>query len=325
MSGRSDYEQQCLRRVEQIEEKSLSKGTKATYQSKINVFKQWLEKNYPSCIDAGAKFGIRCPVEETILKTFAGELLREYESESDEEESENDDDDGTDAQTVRTAVSQKKGSVVGSTFNNYISALTYLYKESGVADASSLTRGVLKKCLTGLKRTDATNRQNGKLPAMEGKAPLTFAGYQIIATYAIREQRQRSSFCWLYVLLCWNLICRSNNVGFILYDHISWEGDALVIQLPKTKGDQEGTSSYPRHLYSNPDNSYVCPVLALAVHVFSSGLCNSNAQLKLFQSTKPQSLFNEWLSQLWKTIAADEDKRKGMTVVDGGVGSHSFR
>ena len=35
-----------------------------------------------------------------------------------------------------------------------------------------------------------------------------------------------------------------------MYTHMTWIGDALVVNLPKTKGDQEGSKSYPKHMYA---------------------------------------------------------------------------
>lgn len=164
------------------------------------------------------------PLSVLYLKRFARSLMLKEE---DEEEGELDDeaDNGDGFEDDRTAVthttyrSNSSGKTtqqrVGSaTMGNYLSALTYLYKENGIADAeaSRLTRGILKKCLTGLKRDTSQRRQDGDLQALEGKAPLTFVGYTLICHYALEEKNRRSSFCWLYVMLCWNLVSRSNNV-----------------------------------------------------------------------------------------------------------------
>lgn len=311
--------EECLRRVTHEEEGSLAKTTKRAYASKINVLREWLAVHHPSYIDENAKLGVKCPISEEILKAFVGHLLAGAEDE-------------TEVVIVdggaTVAGSTKKLKPIGpSTLGNYISALTYLYKENGIEDkeASRLTRGTLKKCLAGVKRSDAEQRQKGELPAMEGKAPLTLTGYELIAKYAIASDT--SSYAWLYVVLCWNLISRSNNVGNLLFDHITWKDDALIVFLPKTKGDQEGENAFPRHLYANPENGALCPVLALAVHVFSASATPTNSRLQLFQLANPQAAFSNWLTELWKRIEEDEseERKKELTAVDGGVGSHSFR
>jgi hypothetical protein len=319
MASSGEYMEECLRRVTHEEEGSLSKSTKRAYASKINVLKEWLAKHHPSLLDDTAKFGVKCPISELVLKAFVGHLLPGAE---DETAIVIGDDDGS------VASSTKKAKPIGpSTLGNYLSALTYLYKENGIEEkeASRLTRGLLKKCLAGVKRSDAELRQKGELPAMEGKAPLTFTGYDLIARYAISSGT--SSYAWLYVVLCWNLISRSNNVGNLMFEHISWKGDALIVFLPKTKGDQEGENAFPRHLYANPENGAVCPVLALAVHVFSASAAPPSARLQVFQMSNPQAAFSNWLTEVWKKIEEEETEEltNELTAVDGGVGSHSFR
>ena len=54
-----------------------------------------------------------------------------------------------------------------------------------------------------------------------------------------------------------------------MYDHITWNVDAMVFKFPKHKGDQEGRTSIPKHVYANPLNPTICPILAFAVLVFS--------------------------------------------------------
>ena len=41
---------------------------------------------------------------------------------------------------------------------------------------------------------------------------------------------------------------RSVSVVWLMYNLITWIGDALVVELPKHKGDQEGENAYPKHV-----------------------------------------------------------------------------
>ena len=74
---------------------------------------------------------------------------------------------------------------------------------------------------------------------------------------------------WLFWLFLYNLLGRVTQVSKILYDWIWWQDDAMVIKVPTQKGDQDGLLSYWKRVYANPLNPSLCPVLALAVHVFS--------------------------------------------------------
>ena len=40
--------------------------------------------------------------------------------------------------------------------------------------------------------------------------------------------------------------------------------------MPKQKGDQDGSRAFPRHIYANPRDPILCPILALSLHIFSN-------------------------------------------------------
>ena len=51
---------------------------------------------------------------------------------------------------------------------------------------------------------------------------------------------------------------------------VHWENDSLLFYFAKTKGDQSGDKSGDMwHVYSNPNNPELCPVLALANYLLS--------------------------------------------------------
>ncbi len=105
----------------------------------------------------------------------------------------------------------------------------------------------------------------------EGKQPLTFSGYRFLAAKAIRQTTDigLSMMSHLFLILCWNLIARCCTVASIMFDHIGWEEDAMTIVIPKQKNDQEGKNSAKIHVYANNSNPEICPILAMAIHVFS--------------------------------------------------------
>lgn len=191
-----------------------------------------------------------------------------------------------------------------------------------MTNAGELIRMKFKKSSSGLKRTEAEMRNNGELPAIEGKAPLTVDGYKLIAEVALNE---KSTFSWAYTLLAWNLISRCANIASMKYEHICWQHDCLVVVFPKTKTDQEGTSNLARHVYANPFDPLICPILALAVHFFSGGPELSGQSIAVFKGTCPSARFNAWLTLMWKRLSEVKKNNSGLTAVDGGVGSHSFR
>jgi hypothetical protein len=110
-------------------------------------------------------------------------------------------------------------------------------------------------------------KRNGEVPLTEGKAPLNFQSYRMLAarTLDCSADFELSIFGHLFLTLCWNLIARCNFVATVLFRHISWENDSMVVVFPPHKGDQEGRNALPKHVFANPDNPDMCPILALAI------------------------------------------------------------
>ena len=99
----------------------------------------------------------------------------------------------------------------------------------------------------------------------EGKQPMSQAGYHYLAEAALKQNDDFNLYisCHCLLLLCWNLIARAVSLGSILFDSISWEEDAMTIHIGNMKNDQEGANGFARHVYANPKDPLVCPVLAM--------------------------------------------------------------
>jgi hypothetical protein len=74
-------------------------------------------------------------------------------------------------------------------------------------------------------------------------------------------------FIWVYSVLQWNCMARSINVGVLAFHNFRISGDAIVCRYDKTKTDQAGQNTHPKHLYANPNDPLVCSHLALAVYL----------------------------------------------------------
>ena len=112
----------------------------------------------------------------------------------------------------------------------------------------------------------------GHVTLQEGKRAVTFESCRKLAQLSTSSSNSTSQYVnmTLFMLFCWNLMCRSISTANLMYTHMSWIGDALVVNLPKTKGDQDGSKSYPKHVYANPHDPSICPILHLALKVVSS-------------------------------------------------------
>jgi hypothetical protein len=186
-------------------------------------------------------------------------------------------------------------SLVGS----YRSALVWMYEKENLKfdDETSLT---FSSFSGGYKRHVAEKKLNGEMKLKEGMSPITFTGYVFVATEAMKQRNDhhQAMFAHLFLLLCWNLMARSVSVGTIMLQHITWENDSLLVTTPKHKGDQEGNNCYPKHVYANPVNPIVCPVLSMAILLFSSGWRRDGAKHMLFTGNATESRFGKWLREL---------------------------
>jgi hypothetical protein len=159
-----------------------------------------------------------------------------------------------------------------SVIGGYRSSIAMLYEENNIKfdDATMLALNMFAGGYC-YKRLD--KKLNGEMKIQEGKSPITIQAYNFVAKQAFikRNDHALGYFAHLFLIFCWTLMARSVSVGTIMLDHISWESVALLISTPKYKSDQEGHNCYPKHVYANPDNPFICPVLSMAVHFFSGG------------------------------------------------------
>ena len=73
-----------------------------------------------------------------------------------------------------------------------------------------------------------------------------------------------------FLTLEWNLMARSDNVVNLHTNHLEWRDDCLLYYIMRSKGDQDGTSSKePWHVYANPVDPAICPILGLARYVMA--------------------------------------------------------
>ena len=166
----------------------------------------------------------------------------------------------------------------------------------------------------GYQRLIGELKQNGEMSLIEGKQQLsfqgkqvfkyislcvylvfkcvyilcvymtTFLGYKYLANKAICQDTdfQQAIFAHVFLVLCWNLMARCVSVSGLMYSHISWNTDALRIVFPTHKGDKEGANSLPKHVFANPTCPAICPILALAVFVWTCGVRRANSKPTLF-------------------------------------------
>lgn len=153
------------------------------------------------------------------------------------------------------------------------------------------------------------------MPA-EGKVALTSTqAIVIFGTTMVLSGDSR--FLHLFLLLCWNLIARSDTTGHLRFEFISWDTDHMSIKVPKTKADQTGEAGFPKSVFANPETASLCPFTALGIHIFTN-MCPTNGrifQASIFKAIGPA--FRALLQVVLPSLLPDLDPEDH--------GTHSFR
>jgi hypothetical protein len=207
------------------------------------------------------------------------------------------------------------------TIQTYISAIKFFYQERGI-DIPRILNQNLSKWMDGYKRKIADLKSKGIMKNKEGKLPLSYLQYERLselALFAADTRAVSSSFTHLFMILCWNLFARSCSVSDLHYHHLSWDNDALIIDMSKHKADQSGERITPKHIYANPFQPAICPILALALHIFGNAFrADGEDKDKVFLSRCSYDNFCKWFAIALKTMS-----NLGFQPED--FGTHSFR
>jgi hypothetical protein len=139
----------------------------------------------------------------------------------------------------------------------------------------------------------------------------------------VAENWSISIFCWSFLTMMWNLMSRSDSVQNLMLEHLSWSEDALIVEEQGHKGDQTGSERYGKHVYANPDNPSICPILAYSVNVFCERNRQGPGSHQLYFGTDTKGRFNHNLGKLVQSFTQSEALILGCNVAD--IGTHSCR
>eukprot|EP00960_Hanusia_phi_P019364 571640-Hanusia_phi.AAC.9 len=102
------------------------------------------------------------------------------------------------------------------------------------------------------RRTNKRGRGRAK-----GRESLALEVYSKLCELMLSKQGREYMWGRTYLTLAWNLMLRNSHVCNLRYEQLEFTGDALRFY--------EGTERYknPKHVYANPVNPEICPILAL--------------------------------------------------------------
>jgi hypothetical protein len=222
---------------------------------------------------------------------------------------------------------KRDGSKPGnSAYSTHRAALFNLFRDHKVRMSQDLETE-LANHYRGLKRTTASSAANGNGVVKTGKSALEFSLYRSFGLQMMKSSTARQHeyiFSHLFMLLCWNLMCRSINVVKVCLNHIEWIEDSLCIYFAHQKCDQAGERPKdPRHIYANPIMPEICPVLSLGIYLLCFPPANAD-QKPLFPGSSQYDHYRKVFTKFLDIPKVTEELvSRGLQKED--LGTHSKR
>jgi len=205
-----------------------------------------------------------------------------------------------------------------SGYGNYNSALHEMFRRSNLQYSNDF-RDKLTIRTRALARLHQREKEEMGTRLTEGKDPMPFVVYKFLAAKMLESVDKEAIFAHTFMLLTWNLMCRSKNTVNIMFNHISWCSDSIGIQFAHSKTDKEGLeASYLRHIYANSASPEICPITALARYIMVFPECCGG---RLFSETAYDTL----RKYLQKLCSKYHDELMGLGVDSKNIGVHSLR
>ena len=116
---------------------------------------------------------------------------------------------------------------------------------------------------------------------------------KLVGYWASGRGSCNSAVCHLrtFFIFCFSLLGRAERIGRLRFQWMSWTDDCLLVKIPTTKSDQAGSMSYFKRVYANALNPFVCPILALAIEVFSRNSSEADPD-RVFPGSLPHQIHN---------------------------------
>jgi hypothetical protein len=314
-----------------LQDNTRSASTKKGYKGTINQMVKWLQQhNYQEYVDTSIPeqnylFRLRLPLPLHVLLHFFGDISRPFR-------------DKQGRKAVHFLDSNRKKETyapVYGTISRYKSNLFECYRKRDIPLDPVVMRK-LEDLLKGYKNGVAEFKKQGLMKTQDGRLPISLKGFSFIAKkFATLLDPKESLFSWPYWVLLWNLMQRSETIAALQFEHLMWKNDSLVITIPKTKNDQDGDRTIPRHIFANPYNPQICPILSLAVLIFTRRYNEIDDELspeenarrvsfKIFQGTNQEGRMEKVVGRLMNKIR-EEGNEVELDGLAENVGLHSPR
>jgi len=201
------------------------------------------------------------------------------------------------------------------------SALKHLYRQCSEKFDDDYDRD-LSQFMSGLKHRIALSRAASGRSLEQGKKGMTYEVYKAMCEILFKSDDDDYLFAHTFLTMEWNLLARSDNCFTMHVKHVEFKNDSLLFFFGKSKGNQLGEGSEnPWHVYSNPHNPIICPVLSLGRYLLSNPDILKNGGM-LFPG---QHQYGRFMNVFHKVIRDNKNLFEDLGVKEGELGSHSSR
>ena len=146
-------------------------------------------------------------------------------------------------------------------------ALTHMYRASG-KDMDQEFSKELSQFMSVMNRVIDSNKRQYGISLEEGKKAMSFDVYKTLRNVLHHGEGEDLLFVHAFFTMEWNLMARSDNSVNMHIKHIQWRSDCLILYFGTSKCNKTvEISSDPWHVYSNPNNPTICPIIALAKYI----------------------------------------------------------
>lgn len=286
-----------LLEVRDVQAASHAQSSKNTYLGKIYQFLEHMIAQKEELLSPAFVEYIKPAIErqESGLRKLITKYISYHARAAEQYPFPLDDSFGAD-DMLRYLSSCKKKKCGSSHIQGVCSAIRHLfviYNREAIWDSYAKALSTFKR---GAKNQIAKAKQAGQVKVQEGKVPMPFLLYHVFALALIVAGSPDAIFAHTFLLLGWNLMCRSKNTAEICIPHMRWIGDALGFVFGQQKNDQEGDDRDWHHVYANPLDPAVCPILSLGIWF----LCfppfkNNKSENRLFPGDSQSARFGNFL------------------------------
>jgi len=208
--------------------------------------------------------------------------------------------DGGDVAAPEAAADDATTDMSSSTYNSCRSAVVSLFTLFGEPSESFDLEA--SRIIRALKIVHSSTAQQGSIRPQKGKTPLSFENYCDLAKALIKSKTSSAVFSHTVLTTMWNLMSRVSNTVTICKIHMEWRDDALLIYFAHEKTDQtQSKPGDPRHIYANPFQPAICPILSLGMFFLIVDITQSDEQ-PIFSGSNQYCRFHKSLKNSFAEV-----------------------